>query len=287
MNYHNILFELWLIKATVCSLVVNPDTMIFRIFNIWELTYKFQNVKISALSDLQIHLWGCNSDSPNLEKKKFLVFHAMTWKEFKKTVAKHTSSRHQPHRPLKVTVGGVQPTSNTSMSDVYKNHKSIDGFLYVTVEGFAEEHGQNVDQVAQIVTSALQSVQTDSRDHKKLTAAIEQLATRVAALESNGKKIAAETKQFGEQVAAVERALKKTSLSTLTSALKSMTRMSMSMSMLMSMSMSILMFIWMSMWLNVDVDIDVKVHVKVNVHVYSHGDADVGEMFTSMLPFHV
>eukprot|EP00746_Dinoflagellata_sp_MGD_P004282 gnl/MRDRNA2_/MRDRNA2_108257_c0_seq1.p1 gnl/MRDRNA2_/MRDRNA2_108257_c0~~gnl/MRDRNA2_/MRDRNA2_108257_c0_seq1.p1 ORF type:complete len:765 (+),score=155.03 gnl/MRDRNA2_/MRDRNA2_108257_c0_seq1:80-2374(+) len=155
---------------------------------------------------------GCSSDSPNLEKKKFLVFSTMTWKDFKKTIAKHTSSRHQPHRPLKVIVGGVQPTSNTSMSDVYKKHKSIDGFLYVTVEGFAEEHGCNFNHIAQTVTSALQNVQTNSScDHKKLAATVEQLATRVAALESNRKKIAAETSHFGSQVAFVEDALKKAS----------------------------------------------------------------------------
>lgn len=168
---------------------------------------------------------GSNSDSVDLDKKKFLVSHQMKWKEFKATVAKHasSSSRHLSRRPLKATVGGQQPTSNTSMADLYKNHKSTNGFLNVTVEGFAEELVASDKQkcgrgtaelaeelaahhVAQVVTSAMND---STRDSKKMLAVVEQLGNRVAALESAGKRTAAETKQFGEKVAKVEEAIKK------------------------------------------------------------------------------
>lgn len=147
---------------------------------------------------------GPNSDFLDLEKKKFLVCHAMKWKEFVNMVAKQAnfSSEHLSRRPLKATVAGLQPTERTCMSDVYKNHKSNDGFLHITVEGFADKLGtHNLDHIAHFVTSALSD---RSRDHQKLVAMVEQLEIFVTALESSSKMMAAEAKQFGEEAAVHE-----------------------------------------------------------------------------------
>jgi hypothetical protein len=61
----------------------------------------------------------------------------MKWKDLRKFLPEHT-------KDLRLTVGGMQPESNTYMSDVYESHKSIDGWLHVLVETRLDSLGKQV-----------------------------------------------------------------------------------------------------------------------------------------------
>mmetsp|Transcript_64195 Transcript_64195/g.170087 ORF Transcript_64195/g.170087 Transcript_64195/m.170087 type:complete len:133 (-) Transcript_64195:278-676(-) len=72
---------------------------------------------------------------PHIEKKKFLVPGGMLCGEFKYVIHKHLSqvgSGLAADQTLYLFANGSSPRSGTLLSEVYEQHKSPDGFLYIS-----------------------------------------------------------------------------------------------------------------------------------------------------------
>lgn len=192
---------------------------------------------------------NAQSNHVELEKKKFLVSHHMQWQDFGRMIGKHmkgNGSDHSycavPRRAVKLSVNGTHIKSSSFMLKVYNNHKSSDGFLYVTIDGFvsgseglssnltgqvAREHvaaavkecikGELnlVDQLATAVKDKMNVFQGDGdQDQEKMWIAIEDIENRVAFLETSEKNTVVETMDLGQRISAVENAVKEKSTAT-------------------------------------------------------------------------
>eukprot|EP00415_Alexandrium_ostenfeldii_P000190 UN0190 len=76
------------------------------------------------------------SDLPDIEKKKFLVPGTMLIGEFKYIIHKHInqtgSAAIASDQTIYLFVNGTSPKTGALLSEVYEQHKSDDGFIYVT-----------------------------------------------------------------------------------------------------------------------------------------------------------
>merc|ERR1712187_281569 len=76
------------------------------------------------------------STLPEIEKKKFLVPGTMLCGEFKYIVHKHISQVADAplasDQTIYLFVNGTSPKTGALMSEIYEQHKSDDGFLYIT-----------------------------------------------------------------------------------------------------------------------------------------------------------
>mmetsp|Transcript_59304 Transcript_59304/g.171349 ORF Transcript_59304/g.171349 Transcript_59304/m.171349 type:complete len:119 (+) Transcript_59304:76-432(+) len=73
-------------------------------------------------------------DLPDIDKKKFLVPATMLCGEFKYIVHKHLNqtSPIAADQTIYLFVGTTSPKTGGLMSEIYEQHKSDDGFLYIT-----------------------------------------------------------------------------------------------------------------------------------------------------------
>lgn len=149
-----------------------------------------------------------HSDQPET-KKKFLVSRKMIWKDFRNLIAKHME---HPHKTAKLCVNSIDMKSGHTLEKVYSLHKSSDGFLYVSVEGFAnmpENLGtikvepKAMDQIAAVVKEKIDN----DRDNTKLVTAVGEIENRVAALELNEKKNVVQANQLVHRISVVETAI--------------------------------------------------------------------------------
>merc|ERR1711957_995144 len=77
---------------------------------------------------------GARSDLPDIDKKKFLVPGTMLCGEFKYIVHKHLAQGSAPitsDQTIYLFVNRTSPKTGALMAEVYEQHKSDDGFLYV------------------------------------------------------------------------------------------------------------------------------------------------------------
>merc|ERR1712107_34117 len=79
---------------------------------------------------------AAKSDLPDIDKKKFLVPGTMLVGEFKYIIHKHinqtANSSIAADQTIYLFTGSTSPKTGASMSEVYDQWKSDDGFLYVT-----------------------------------------------------------------------------------------------------------------------------------------------------------
>eukprot|EP00301_Raphidiophrys_heterophryoidea_P004500 c1194_g1_i1.p1 GENE.c1194_g1_i1~~c1194_g1_i1.p1 ORF type:complete len:132 (+),score=39.49 c1194_g1_i1:35-397(+) len=80
------------------------------------------------------------SDIPDIDKKKYLVPCDLTVGQFVYVIRRRI--KLSPEKAIFIFVNNVLPPTAALMSSVYEEHKSDDGFLYVTYSGensFGEE----------------------------------------------------------------------------------------------------------------------------------------------------
>jgi GABA(A) receptor-associated protein len=73
------------------------------------------------------------SDLEEIDKKKYLVPGDLTVAQFLFVIRKRVKLRAE--KAIFIFVNGTLPTSSDLMSKVYEDHKSEDGFLYITYAG--------------------------------------------------------------------------------------------------------------------------------------------------------
>lgn len=73
---------------------------------------------------------GVRSDIPDLDKKKYLVPFNLTVGEFVHVIRKQM--KLQPEKGIFIFVNHTIPPTGTLMSQIYKEEKDLDGFLYIT-----------------------------------------------------------------------------------------------------------------------------------------------------------
>jgi GABA(A) receptor-associated protein len=74
------------------------------------------------------------SDLPDIARKKFAVPGSMRCSEFKYIVYKqvaHSAGVGLAEQTIYVFIGGISPKTSATMADLYEQHGSDDGFLYV------------------------------------------------------------------------------------------------------------------------------------------------------------
>merc|ERR1712113_578505 len=78
---------------------------------------------------------AARSDLPDIDKKKFLVPGTMLCGEFKYIVHKHLTQMGMAaissDQTIYLFVSRTSPKTGALMSEVYEQHKSDDGFLYI------------------------------------------------------------------------------------------------------------------------------------------------------------
>jgi len=73
------------------------------------------------------------SDIENIDKKKYLVPADLTVGQFVYVIRKRI--KLAPERAIFIFVNNTLPPTAALMSQIYKEHKDEDGFLYVTYSG--------------------------------------------------------------------------------------------------------------------------------------------------------
>jgi len=73
------------------------------------------------------------SNIPDIDKKKYLVPADLTMGQFVYVIRKRIQL--PPEKAIYIFVGNTVPPTSALMSQVYRNHASDDGFLYVTYSG--------------------------------------------------------------------------------------------------------------------------------------------------------
>ncbi len=76
---------------------------------------------------------GVNSNIPEIDKNKYLVPTDLTMAQFMFTIRKRLTL--SPETALFMYIGNTFPTTSSLMSDLYDNHKDLDGFLYIQYTG--------------------------------------------------------------------------------------------------------------------------------------------------------
>lgn len=74
-----------------------------------------------------------SSDIATIDKKKYLVPHDLTLGQFVYVIRKRIQL--SPEQAIFVFVNKTLPPTASLMSQIYKDHIDIDGFLYVTYAG--------------------------------------------------------------------------------------------------------------------------------------------------------
>jgi GABA(A) receptor-associated protein len=73
---------------------------------------------------------GYNKETPLLPRNKFLVPYDLTIGQFMYVIRKHM--KLEAEKALYFSIGNRIPLNNSLISNIYKEHKSEDGFLYIT-----------------------------------------------------------------------------------------------------------------------------------------------------------
>merc|ERR1712228_797786 len=73
------------------------------------------------------------SDIPDIDKKKYLVPSDLTVGQFVYVIRKRI--KLAPEKAIFIFVNNTLPSTAALMSQIYKDHKDDDGFLYVTYSG--------------------------------------------------------------------------------------------------------------------------------------------------------
>lgn len=74
-----------------------------------------------------------NSNLPPLDKKKYLVPNDLTLGQFMYVIRKRITL--EPEKAIFIFIKNSIPATNTLISQLYKEHKDEDGFLYCTING--------------------------------------------------------------------------------------------------------------------------------------------------------
>lgn len=74
-----------------------------------------------------------NSGVPEIDKKKYLVPIDLTISQFLFVIRKRMEL--SPEKALFIFVNGTIPSSSATISQVYSQHKDLDGFLYISYSG--------------------------------------------------------------------------------------------------------------------------------------------------------
>ena len=81
-----------------------------------------------------------SDDIPDIDKNKYLVPNDLTTGQFLYVIRKRL--KLAPEKAIFIFVNNTLPPSGDLLSQVYKNHKDEDGFLYVTYSGESTFGGQ-------------------------------------------------------------------------------------------------------------------------------------------------
>jgi GABA(A) receptor-associated protein len=74
-----------------------------------------------------------SSDIDNIDKKKFLVPTDLTIGQFVYVVRKRIKLK--PEKAIFMFINNTLPPTSSLMSQIYNQHKDVDGFLYVVYSG--------------------------------------------------------------------------------------------------------------------------------------------------------
>jgi len=103
---------------------------------------------------------AAESDIPDIDKKKYLVPADLSVGQFVYVIRKRIKLK--PEKAIFIFVNNTLPPTASLMSQIYKEHKDEDGFLYVTYSGESTFGGDVVELSDEESTSVSSSSSSSS-----------------------------------------------------------------------------------------------------------------------------